>query len=721
MANYSVTLNPSYSVLMCNNTYGGTDQSLSGQCGVYDGTNLTFGGHALYGKTMMRFDQSTLSPYKKKVKSSVLMVFTNSKSRIEGSLGGSISWLSSGFVNGSYVWDIPDNSAIQYKYFSAIKGVSIGNITQSFTDYELGYVGSGGRAAPRSFYDQLPIGFLLSNDTGSSSKDDVYFDIGTFSFVFSFEDWNPTLTARFPISSAYVNPNIANTFSVGFDLFESIDYPTAQTITYEIKDVSTGTVVSHDTSVSINIRNTSYIEWNVPVGALTTGKTYQWRAKIVTDDVTTGFSAWADFNTIDATPSAPTIISPQSKYLDGAGTITLTWRHNVPTGSTQHAYDLQYKQAGDWISLASHTVSSAQSYTIAANFFAAGQMYWRVRTYNIDDVVGPYGTSYANIVQAKPITPIINGITGTPRGTVYWQSSGQQAYEIILKDLNGVIIGQTGEVFGTARSQVAYAFIPNGNYIVYLRIQNIQGVWSDFATQAVHIVNSPPSGDDYLVATPVNGGVRLDIALPVPQGVDYVGEVYVGEPYASHQPYNAAGTRYILRDGDPIALITGTTYTDYSSSGEHQYTIRIVTSDGNYYDTNSVTAAPIIRYACISKFSTPQNVLVLKFNEGSKPTLSDQLSKAYSEHYYAGRALPVHDITEHYGSVWDLTYSFLSKVDYDALQQLCLDGDTVMVRDRRGYKAVGTLGSLKPSVGNKSVVASFTITESDANEVISYV
>ena len=674
-------------------------------------------------KTWVKFSIDSLLSYrKKKVSSAYFKYYDISIWGTNGTpnySGGSIAWLQSTF-DSSVLWSNSPVSRVWFFFYA----LSQGTFTQPLTPYQLGNIGYDGIAAPRSFYDQLSVGFELANSVNSEDWKKVNYQSGTSPYItalFNFEDWSPTLTARFPISSAYVNPFAVNTFSVGFDLFESIDYPTATTVTYEIKDVLTGTVVSHDAIMSVNLRNRTYLDFTVPTSTLVSGKTYQWRAKIVTDDDTTGFSTWADFVTTDATPTAPTIISPQSKYLDGSAATTLSWHHNVTTGSNQYAYDLQYKQTGDWISLASHTVSSTQSYTVAANFFAAGQMYWRVRTYNIDNVVGTYGTSSANVVQAKPVTPIINGMIGTPRGTVYWQSVGQQAYEIILKDLNGTIIGQTGEVFGTAKLQVAYAFIPDGNYIVYLRIQNAQGVWSDFAAQSVHIANSPPSGDDYLVATPVSGGVKLDISLPVPQGVDYVGESYVGEPYASHQPYNASGTRYVLRDGEPIALITGTTYTDYSSSGEHQYTIRIATSNGNYYDTNSVTAAPIIRYACISKFSTPQNVLMLKFNEGSAPKLDDQLSKVFTEHHYAGRALPVHDISEHYDSVWDYAYSFINKSDYDTLQQMFLDGETVMFRDNKGFKSIGTLGSVKPSVGRSSVTASFTISESDANEVISYV
>ncbi len=674
-------------------------------------------------KTWIKFYTTSLTNYKRKKILSVYLKY-NGVTRYSTSdfdlLGGSIAWMNSTFDE-NINWTNYPSSNVWFFFYTTSQGI----ILQQITPYLAGYVGYDGIAAPRSFYDQMGIGFELFNSVKLEEKKGVnWFSTNANSYIsvlFNFEDWNPPLTARFPLSSVYVNPFIDNVFSIGFDIFDSIDYPTATQITYEIKDVATSAVTSHDVAMSVNLRNRNYLDIPVPANTLATGKNYQWRAKIITDDGTTDFSAWADFTTLDATPGAPTLIYPQSKYLDGASAITFTWQHNVSTGSTQHAYDLQYKQTGDWISLVSHFVSSAQSYTVAANTFEAGQMYWRVRTYNIDNVAGSYGTSAANVVQAKPVTPIINGIIGTPRGTVYWQSVGQQAYEVILKDLNGNIIGQTGAVFGAARSQTAYAFIPNGNYVVYLRIQNGQGVWSDYATMTVHVENSPPSGDDYLVATPLFGAVKLDITLPTPLDVTYVGESYVGEPYAAHQPYNASGTRYILRDGKPIALITGTTYIDYTCSGEHKYVCRIATSSGNYFDTKPVTASPIIKYACISKFSDPQNVLVLMLNEGSAPKFGNQLTRVYSEHFFAGRKLPVHDETEHYNSSWDYTYSFVRKSDYDALYQLFLDGETVMFRDGKGYKSVGTLANVKPVINAKFISASFTIVETDVNEEIAYV
>lgn len=784
--------------------------------------------------TLIKFDNSGMQSYRRKKIVSLQILLRISASWGDYS-GFTLSPLKSSFNGSSVTYNsMPEND---WMLSSFQKNGSYEVYFFDLSYYQGGQVGLGGVPAIRSFFDQIPIGFRLSNVVPGADKvnvDDRFRSILTTDtypprMSFGFEDWNPTLTTRIPVSGASIAFLINNTLSVSFDAFESIDYPTVSTVTYEVLDVAAGTTATYTSAVSTNLKNKTYCDFTMPVGTLTMGKSYKWRAKLTTEETTTvfsnwsdftttnitpsarfpvsgayvvpfasnnfsvlfgtfdadvypiitgvtyeikdvstgvvtsstvgmwqsmgtqsycewtiaantlagnktyqwraniitnvvtlSFSAWATFSTVEAIPGTPAIISPQSKYLDGAAAIALTWQHNIDTGSAQHAYDLDYKQTGGWVSLAAHAVSSVQSFTVPAGTFMAGTMYWRVRTYNTDNVVGDYGTSTANVVQAKPVTPIIQSITVAPRSTINWQSVGQQAYQLTVKNSIGTLILDTGETYGTAKSVMIDDFLSDGNYAFDLTIQNGQGMWSDYATQPVHIANSPPSGEDVLTATSQFGAVKLDLILPETKGADYVGETYVGESYLAHQPYYASGTRYVLRDGIVIAKISGTSYTDYTAYEDHQYIIRIVTSDGNYFDTNVATASPTIKYACISKFASPQNVLTLKLNEGEKPVLDRQLSKVINSHYFAGRTLAVQDVTEHHDSAWSFTYSFTEQLNYKILEQLFFDGETVMFRDSRGYKAVGTIGSLSQTPSNNANIANFSIAETDASEVITY-
>lgn len=1166
MATYSITC-PSSIINSSNSDYDGaiineatpdSHATRTNNPSIIDTTQYTTAIHTLF-----KFDNAPLANYlKKAVKHAYVRIYNVSAEKMssesEKYIGGTIEALNTTFNESTVTWNNTPSSRVLFLIYIQVSASSTTIGTQSIEVpyYQAGYSGYDGQAATRSLYAQLPIGIRIGNhatiadkkNVNYYSKNDNHAGSTNVDVLFELEDWNPALTVRFPTVGAFVKASIVNTFSVSFDAFDSINYPTAQTITYEVKNTSTGTVTSHTASVSINLNGRTYIEWTVPAGTLENGKDYQWRAKITTDDGTTGWSGWADFTTKDAIPGQPTIVSPQAKYLIGSDPTTLSWQHNIATGSAQHAFDLQYKQAGSWTDIVVHEVSADQSYTVPGDYFAAGQMYWRVRTYNTDDIAGDWGTSSANVVQAKPETPILSQIASVPRLSASWQSVGQQAYRFTVANAAGKIVYDSGDTYGVGKTITIDDYLPDGNYTVSLKIQNGLGMWSDPAVSGIAIQNTPQAGEDVITAQSIFGGVRIDLGLPntqqtgnpltyenIPEGSEFTAAVISGEteeigtgekgpdnPYAlngttkltssdggensqeidfdplysvgdqhdtldlltgerttitelhqldesegweydpeslssyggssldivdaqeegeftklavegqtaqdgtgdpspdnvrplhgitaltvtdggsqsqtvtlpqplyslpdgtadeieavsgqgmqrvgkivlngtetwaaaasntlyqkfeytlpdkkqarncpafcdrfnvftmhdydlmlregyadgigsyarcililksrltgwldtwtsaqkvaafkswlsanpvtvlyelatpqaisgtpqsvqtyahtivttdiptnisatyvnndpalyvhcpsaiaqigecthfknqdygsewydgeqgigidgtnlylkvpktitktlpeflvwiaaqtvqfltlrsepvssqddaktipiyypstiltldrgtmtvSRSTISAAGTRYILRDGNPIAKITGTSYVDYTSSGAHEYICRIVTPDGNYRGTNAVMALPLIKYACISKFEAPNQILALKFGEGQPPQRSNQSSKIYSSNHFTGRTLPVHDVTEQYNSTWEYTYSLLSREDYLNLYQLFLDGETVLFRDSKGYKAIGTMTSIKPTPSRKTLGVSFSIEESDVIEGIDY-
>ena len=679
--------------------------------------------------TLLKFITSTLSAYKKKKISAVLMQITPSQWDSGTYIGGVLSWLNSTYNATTVTYSTKPSGNDAFCAYTEAVGRDPHNLPIQY--YQTGFVGYGGGAAPRSFYDQLSVGFMLSNNAKYADKKaaDYAFDSvhsiqdeskeKNFKFIFYFEDWSPTLTAQFPISGAFVSPFKANTFSVSFDAFDSISYPTVQTVTYETKDVSTGTVTSHTASVSINLSGRTSVSWSVPANTFISGKDYQWRAMFTTDDGTTGWSNWADFTTHDAVPGQPTIVSPQSKYLTGSDEIALSWHHNIETGSVQHAFDLQYQQSGSWTDIAVHTVSSAQTYTLPANYFSAGTMRWRVRTYNTDDVVGDWGTSSQNIVRAKPVAPIISDVTDAPRVSVSWQSTGQQAYRLTISNASGTV-WDSGEEYGVIKQITIDRYLPDDLYTVSLSIQNGLGLWSDTVTRSVLVENVPPTGDEVLSAASLFGAVRLDLTVPAtPETAARLNEAYVNEPTLVDNPTATEGDKYILRDGIPIAKILGTSYIDYTAYKNHTYVCRY-TQDGYYRDTNAVTAGPNIPYACIAKIADPQKVLTLKFNEGQPPRMEQTISKSTNQHYFSGRSLPAYDVTEHHDSAWTFTYSLLNSADYDTLYQLLIDGDPVMLRTHSGVRATGVLTSLNRTPGKSYTSIGFKVEETAVDEEISY-
>lgn len=673
-----------------------------------------------YEIAFAKFDQSPISAYKKKKIDSVNFVFDSVGIRKKDNddkvfrCGGTIAALKSTFS--SQTTDSAERTAfsIEYKEYTSSSGGPIYRKSVFEVNYYFNNSsGLFGGTLYRSFYDQMAIGFLFGNDAPSSQrKQFVWFSSADENIEFELSDFD-TISAFSPIENIFVNALITNTFAVSFDAFDSIEHPTVTKATVEIVDLETSAVTTVENNLSINLKGVSSVNISIPANTVAKNKNYQWRAKLTTNDGETNYSAWANFTTSDAIPNAPIIKSPQSSYLDAASPITLSWTHDIDTGSTQYAYDIDYKQSGGWVSFKSHVVSAASTDTIPANTLEAGSFVWRVRTYNTDNVSGAYAESATNIVQARPQTPIIMSISTLPKMVIAWQSSGQQAYELTIG---------TEKIyqFGIDKSYTYPGYLPDGSYAIALRVQNSQGLWSEYATANVSVKNVPISGEDIITATTISGGVRIDLGLPDVQDAVYLNECYVGEFYTVHEPQAATGDRYLLRDGVPIAKLDGTSYIDYESAGLSEYVLRVV-SGGNYYDSPAVYAAPRIKYGVMAAADNPAEFIPLTYRFDSKPQPQKQLTKGYNQHYFSGRPQPVYDITEHYQTTWPLEYS-MRRGDYAKLDAWAKAGKSLLIRYNDGTVICGIAqGTNITKVLRETVSVSFTVMVHDYTEAIDYV
>lgn len=668
-----------------------------------------------------RFNNSVLTSYKKKKINSVSFVFDSSriwKYAVSDSVyrvGGSIGALKNTFSSSSTNND--ENIVFNFGYEEIKKSggsyISAKHIKQvNFFKKDDAGLYSG--KLYRSLYDQLPIGFIFANNAPIEEKKQLRW-IGweEDSWIeFQFSDFD-SIIAFAPSENAFIDATKQNVFTASFDAFDSIDYLTATKATVEIMDLSNSTVTTYESNFSINLRGVTTVGINIPANLVVKNKNYQWRTKLTTDDGVTSFSEWATFTTIDATPNAPVIKSPQSAYFDAAAPVVLSWSHDIDTGSTQYAYDIDYKQGAGWVNFKSHVVTSSMTDTIPANTLEAGSFVWRVRTYNTDNVAGVYAESTTNIVQARPYTPIIMSVSTIPKMVINWQSSGQQAYELIIGS-------EKIYRFGIDKSYIYPGYLPDGAYVIKLRVQNSQGLWSEYTTVNVNVKNVPISGEDVITATSVSGGVQIDVGLPDIQNAVYLNEMYVGEFYVSHEPKPADGTRFLLRNGIPIAVVDGGFYIDYSSAGMSKYVLRVV-RDGNYYDSPAVYAAPRIKYGVLAAEDNLSDFIPLAFRLESKPQLQEQLSKGYNTHYFSGRAQPVYDITEHHETTWPLEYS-MSKSNCDKLRVWIKSGKPLLIRYSDGTIIRGVAqGFTVTRVIRDVVTVVFNVMQRDYVEGVDYV
>lgn len=688
-----------------------------------------------YCTSIIKFDLSPLNSYRKKNITSIEFHGYNTKSNVFVSLP-------------IFLFSVPIN-------YNSITYNTLPSLLQTYEEFypqdesltsDEDYIKRGNVSF---YYDEHNYSeFLNSIKEGialSVARDSITFNginSQNLYLIVNFEDFDRfVVSPDNPSNNIFINPILDNKFSVYLDdpnsagefNYNFLDPVAVQSASFTMQNLTD----SSSQTIQIPIQN-QFLTWadkswfaprvtidfSVPKNTFAGNKNYKWTASITTEiGIIPSNGDTGEFNTIDATPSAPRIISPQSQYLDGEQPIILQWQHNISTGSTQYAYDIDYLQTGSWTNLVNHAVSSVQTYTIPANTLVAGNFQWRVRTYNTSNVAGPYATSERNIVEVPPQPPVIRSINAVPRLSVSWQATGQEAFNVTITDTSGNTVLNSGNVYGVQKEYEIGTYLPDGGYIVSLKIQNAQGEWSNAVTSGVNIQNNPV-GVDEIQATPIRNGVSLRTGPPPADYGAYVGETVLQSPgkYLTDKigttETTPEGTHYILRDGEPIAKLDGNSFIDYTSVGPHEYRLRVTYADGTYYDSLPVTAAPILPYATIAFLDDPGTLFVLKYQRDARPTTEKQISETLVSHAFLGRDLPVYDATGQKSIQWDFAYTLLHNLDGAA--PFFAQQKTVIVRDPKGERAIGLIQSHNLTFRRQFRELTFSVAGNDATEVIPY-
>ena len=422
----------------------------------------------------------------------------------------------------------------------------------------------------------------------------------------------------------------------------------------------------------------------IPAGTFPAGESsVQWQVVLTSSDGIEGTpSAWFTLSLADSL-SAPVTVSPKSAYIDGSIGNRFEWQHNIATGTAQTAYDLQYSADSGvtWEALAYGTTAD-QYADIPANTFPAGAVSWRVRTYNTDGNAGDWSEPAEIAVRAAPPAPSISNVTSTPRPTIAWQSAEQQAYQV--KVSGGY---DSGPVYGIAKQYKIKDFLVPGDYTISIRVQNLFGLWSEWATADITVSNL--SAALRLSAKRANNGITL---------------ICAGGTFSRYLYY---------RNGEQIADTAAASFTDYLSNGKNTYQARGVNGD-NY------TLSPIaveISTPDAAVISAADNVdwVPLNYRRGGYAThdVSDEQTVSYQ--HYSGSSLPVAEIGEAVSIVHELSFSVDAQT---ALKLRALRAKRVVYKDLCGVLAVGIFngykqsrGAYRPSTGSFDLDVSFTITE----------
>ena len=394
---------------------------------------------------------------------------------------------------------------------------------------------------------------------------------------------------------------------------------------------------------------------------------YEWQVYVLTDDGRSTTTEWQEFSTVDGISSAK-VIRPNLITLDGSVDNHFEWEHIISTGSAPRGFEIQYREgSSEWETLIDQKDTEQTYYDVPANTLPAGNLEWRVRTYNSTLSAGNWSDIASVIARSAPPAPIITGVSSSPRPLISWQAEGQVRAEIQIS-------GKTNAVLSAAKEYQWTDFLPDGVIVVQVRVQNLFGLWSPWASTTASIQNSP-SGKIALSADVNNFAVLLSVSSQYPQN-------------------------YIYRDGKLIGKAvkreeseTSFFYVDYTALGSHTYYAMGVDEQSNYKESEPVSRTVLLDYGVIGEEKQPRWV-ALKRRRGSYP--SHTIKKKYPATLvsYEGNTLPVAYVSD----VLEAEHLLEFTVDKQTADNLeALAGKTVIYKDVRGDLIIGVLVSVECS------------------------
>ena len=418
--------------------------------------------------------------------------------------------------------------------------------------------------------------------------------------------------------------------------------------------------------------------YTIPANKFQSG-TLEWQVSIEANSGITTTTGWVSVPITEPLSSA-SVESPNNTVLDSSSSNVFRWNHIISNGTPQKRYDLQISNDNSaWTTI--RTMETAEtSVEIPAGTLSGGDLYWRVRTYNSDDVAGSWSDSAHCIVVAAPAVPSVAVTDNSPRFAIRWQQDGQQAYEI---ELDGKVILRR---FGVDTSYRHTEYLTPGEHAVRVRIQNKYALWSDWGKTGITIENS--DGDAINVFVTNTNPVELAIKTT-----------------GSYSAF------LIYRDGVKIAETARDSYTDEFAVGNTVYQVRGVYADSGYY-TMSNEASASVHVPCLMIAEVENPVWQkLKYSTSSIRSTALNAAPTVTYQHYVGTALPSAEIGESVEKIFTLDCAFRKSDLSEAQAFESLLGKLVCVKEPSGERYFGVLDSMgkETSLFYRAYSASITL------------
>lgn len=427
----------------------------------------------------------------------------------------------------------------------------------------------------------------------------------------------------------------------------------------------------------------------IPKNTLPNGS-IEWRVQVTGDNNISSSWDWMKISTVDNVKTDATGLRPDMSYVEGAKINRFEWVSISSVGTLPLGYDIQKSKDGiNWVDLI-HGNSRESFCNVPADSFESGTQFWRVRTYNSDNIPGNWSNAAQITVIAAPPEPTIISVSNENTPYVKWIAEKQIGWRIQVIRGNDLLY-DSDICAGNDREHRIKTVFRNGLYTVRLCTIGEHGIASVWNEYIWNVETIPPAsiqlaGKTDRFCNKLEWSVSKDIR-------DY----------------------WIVRDGKPIKEVGSTYYDDFTACGSHEYFIRVIVG-GAISESNKVRLALYPQSTTIAPATEPSNFIACKYStERSQATYSD--SKTVQLQNVSGREKPVAEFTDFESFHANLKYAENIKERFFLLRDLYRKGIPLIFRNRHGERQFVIISSLSYTIIGSVIDYSFTIDGIDYSEV----
>jgi hypothetical protein len=428
----------------------------------------------------------------------------------------------------------------------------------------------------------------------------------------------------------------------------------------------------------------------IPANTFPVASNIQWYLAGTDTGGTTTTTEQFTFSTTASTAYA-VCISPVGQVEDGTKQIVFSWIVKNDDGSLPLRTVIEWKYDTEsqleWKTLLD-TVDTSTEFVAQAETFHAGAIEWRVSAYNRDLIQGP--TNVASFVCLhSPEAPAGLAATPVPRTLVRWQSSGQEAYEVMID----------GAVVAKAYGPSVYSYQQNepledGEHTISVRVQGQYGLWSNYSETTILVHNVPGA------SISLSGVFDIDTQL--------VWSV-------NSQDQNS--TMNVYRDGKWIAtLIDSFTFADRFAVGTHSYYVELWESSGNYTRSNTIDGTIEVKETVIADIAG-SNWMNINLTETSNYKGNYTWQKEFAIRNVLGSEYPIIEVGKNISMIGNFACAFSD--NESALQFEKFRGKHVIIKTHGNNIISGVIVNMNKQVLQFYTNYSFTLQQTSLEDFIS--